>query len=144
MTETKSWIPDVPKERLDELGARIKPVIRYVAGDNKLQRDAGGDPYWLEPADLHNTAYAWNPKPTSRAPALEAICDQRTYHGYGYYGMFKPSIGEVLAQLPEANDDIVAFEIIEQPECADDLNRETEALNAGYHVATTRFYKLAS
>lgn len=145
MVEEKIWIPEVPASRLAELGARIKPVIRYVAGDNKLQRDSGGDPYWLEPCDITKVSYTWNPKPMNRTPKLTPICDVRTYHGYGYYGMFKPSIGEVLAQIPaEHIDRVDAFEIVEQPECADDLNRESEALNAGYHVAKTRLYRIAT
>ena len=50
-------------------------------------------------------------------------------------------VAEVLKQIPEdILNQVIAFEIIGQPETADDLNKEQEALNAGYHVATTRLY----
>lgn len=57
-----------------------------------------------------------------------------------YYGIFKPSIAEVLAQIPEELiEQTVAFETI-GPADADALNKERDALNAGFHVATTRLY----
>jgi hypothetical protein len=58
--------------------------------------------------------------------------------------MFKPSIAEVLAQIPEEHlEQVLAFEIVDSPNNVDDLNAEREALNAGYHIATTRLYKRA-
>lgn len=34
-------------------------------------------------------------------------------HGYGYYGLFKPSVGEVIRQIPkDLLEKVVAFEII--------------------------------
>jgi hypothetical protein len=60
-------------------------------------------------------------------------------HRYGYHGFFKPSIAEVLCQMP-AGLDADFFEVI-GPETAEDLNNELDALKAGFHVATTIFYK---
>lgn len=34
-------------------------------------------------------------------------------HGYGYYGLFKPSVGEIIRQIPkDLLEKVVAFEII--------------------------------
>jgi hypothetical protein len=130
--ETKSWIPEISDERLAELSERIKPLVRN--GDGEL--------CYIRPVDLRGTAYTWSPKIIEKAGEMNVITDITTYHTYGYYGFFKPSIGEVLAQIPaEYVDRVVAFEIIKSPETADDLNREKAALNAGYHVATTRLYE---
>lgn len=64
-----------------------------------------------------------------------------SFHTYGYYGFFKPSIGEVLAQIPADLIEMVRyFEIIESPETKDDMAKEPEAFYAGYHVAKTRLY----
>lgn len=135
MTDTaqvkKSWIPKISDERLRELHKRIKPVVRF----------ANKDLFYIEPVDLRNIAYTWDPKPADKAMGLKTLCDITTYHTYSYYGFFKPSIAEVIAQIPEEHlQKVVAFEIVGKPETASDLNREHEALNEGYHVATTRLY----
>ena len=111
---------------------RIRPVVRHS--------------FWLhhiKPVDLRSTAFTWDPKLTKKADErLTTAFSMPTLHGYGYYGMFKPSIAEVLAQLPRAlAGNVVAFET-NGLDSADDLNGEKIALNAGYHVATTTFYVL--
>lgn len=139
--EKKSRIPEVPKERIKELAERIKPVVRFALGEKGLFRSSEGHPYHIEQVDPFRIAYMWTPKPAGKATSLKPLCEITTYHTYAYYGFFKPTIAEVLAQIPaEHLDKVVAFEIVGGPETADDLNREPEALNAGYHVATTRLY----
>ena len=127
--EKKVWIPEVPKEQIVLLAKRIKPVYDF------------GHKHYIKPVDLFSVAYTWEPKKAKRVVGLKALCDIRTYHGFGYHGFFKPSIAEVLAQIPaEHLSKVVAFEIVDCPKDADDLNKEKEALNAGYHVASTRLY----
>ncbi len=135
------YIPDVPEDRIRELGERIKPVMMFARRGQRLSRSGRGFLYYLEPVDLFGIAYTWDPKPTTRATGLRTLTDITTYHSWGHYSLFKPSIAEVLAVIPEQFlDKVVAFEIIEQPETAADFNRDIEAFNAGYHVATTRLY----
>ncbi len=141
MSETeqmrKSWIPKILDERLQELCKRIKPVVRFVSWFGKGKECL----YYIKPVDPRKIAYTWDPKPRRKARRLKKLCDITTYHSYGYYGFFKPSIAEVIAQIPEEYlNKVVAFEIVENPEKRDDLNLHSEALNAGYHVATTRLY----
>jgi hypothetical protein len=133
-TEAKRiWIPAVSREAILELGKRIKPVIDFGGSYGKC---------YIEPVDLFTIAYTWDPKRARKAVGLEQICDITTYHTWAYYGFFKPTISEVLAQIPAAHLEAVsAFEIIKRPENADDLNKEKVALNAGYHVAVTRLYR---
>lgn len=128
---TKTYIPKVPDERVDELSKRIRPTVKF---DGELR--------YIQPVNLHTIAYMWEPKAAEAATGLVPLRDITTYHSYSYYGFFKPSIGEVLKQIPDdLLEQVVAFEIIGSPENADDLNDEQEALNAGYHVATTRLYR---
>ena len=65
-------------------------------------------------------------------------------HMYGYYGLFKPSVGEVLSQINEYDLPWVkAFEIIEKPETAEDFYKDSFtsiAFENGYHVSTVRLY----
>lgn len=140
----KKWIPSVPRNRIMEIAEQIKPVVRFVGAPDDFHQSMEGEPYYVEPVDLFNVAYTWDPKPLDKAMGLETVCDIRTYHTFGYYGFFKPSIAEVLAQIPEEHlSRVIAFEIVDSPKDASDLNRELEAVNAGYHVAITRLYSRA-
>ena len=159
---SKSWISEITDERLAELVGRIKPIVRMeciITEDvefedgatgfrmrpdpsDKMQPWDSGEQYYIEPVDPRGVAYTWDPTPTEKAMGLMQIRDITTYHTFGYHGMFKPSIAEVLAMIPEdVVEEVVAFEIIDCPKTADDLNKNLEALHAGYHVATTRLYK---
>lgn len=106
----------------------IKPTVRF-----------GKKLFYIKPVDLFNIAYLWSPKPDKEAVEtnLYSLGEYTTYHEYGYYGLFKPSISEVLSQVPkDIQDKVVAFEIINLIDFDEDL----DALNDGYHVAKTRFY----
>ena len=67
------------------------------------------------------------------------IAEFPCYHTYGYPGLFKPSIAEVLQQFP---DDVLekanAFYMISYPENASDLNLQSEIVNAGCHQSTVK------
>lgn len=124
-----SRIPNVPKERICELAKRIKPVVRFTSGL-----------HYIKPVDLFTIAFTWDPKRASKAKGLRKLRDITTYHTYGYHGFFKPSIAEVLAQIPaELLGEAVAFET-HGPDSVDDLNAHLEELNAGLHVACTTLY----
>jgi len=135
-------IPEISNERLKELVKRIRPVVRYAKGEKGLFESGEGIPYYIKPVHPRNVSYLWNAKPVKMAAGLATLTDITTYHTYGYHGFFKPSIAEVIAQIPEKHiDRIMAFEIIESPETADDLNLHLQELNEGYHVAVTRLYR---
>lgn len=118
-------IPKLTREELIARALKIKPVI----WENNLQ--------FIKPVDLERVAFTWDPKPVKKAKGLTELFRQTTYHHCNYYGFFKPSIAEVLAQIPEDKiKGIVAFSTdlvstnIDQ--CVtDDYN---------YHIATTVFY----
>ncbi len=141
LTEKKNHIPEISDQKLQELCERIKPVIRFARGPKGLFRSREGYAYYIDPVDPRSIAFTWDPKPTKRATWLQSLCDITTYHTYNYYGLFKPSIAQVIAQIPEEHiDKVVAFEIIICPETSADLNDYNKELNEGYHVATTRLY----
>lgn len=126
-------IPNVLQEKVLELSKTIRPLVVDELGDLR----------YCEETELFNVSYTWNPKFGDKATLQEGTKVEhiRTYHTYGYYGMFKPSIAEVISCIPEHMwNKVYAFEIVDKPRDADDLNKEREALNAGFHVATTRLY----
>lgn len=137
MTEKKKWIPDVSEDRIRELAEKIKPVVRI---DGKQR--------YIKPVDLFRVAFTWEPKPAFFEPKnLTTLKDITTFHGWAYYGFFKPSIAEVLAQIPEElTDKVVAFEIVESPQSASDFYKTDEsraAFNDGFHTAKTRLFTLS-
>lgn len=130
MGKPRFEIPSIDDATLVTLAERIRPVVR---------RD--GDLYYIKPVDLRRIAFTWDPKVTSQAVGLEPVISFKTLHRYAYHGFFKPSIAEVLAQIPAdlLDDNVVAFEV-KGPKDADDLNKDSAALNAGFHVAMTTLY----
>lgn len=133
-----SWITD---DKIIERYSHIKPVVEK---DSEL--------YWLRKfsdEELFNINYLWNDETEKPVKEGEIISipgkDFRCLHKYGYYGLFKPSIAEVLTQIDsEVLDLVVAFEIIELPEAADDFYKDeftAAAFNSGHHVSTVRLYK---
>jgi len=57
-----------------------------------------------------------------------------------YAGSFKPTVREVISQIPaEVRDEVVAF-LVDGTNTVDDTNREREARDAGLHVAKTTLY----
>lgn len=109
----------------------IKPIMVFE-----------GRLFFIEEPRSRDEAFTWDPKPTTQARDISPVIDITTYHTFGYYGFFKPTWAEVLAQIPRAFLPLVsAFEIIDWPKNATDLNEKADALNQGYHVATTRLYR---
>lgn len=132
--ETNNFIPKISSVVLHELARRIKPVISFL-------KDGVSTRYYIKEVSLSSVAYTWDPVKTEVAEELVVLGQIITYHTYGYYGFFKPSIAEVLAQIPEKYLGVVcAFEIVAQPQTADDLNENIAILDAGYHVAITQLY----
>ena len=152
-------IPKITNEELERRYSKLKPLVRNE--NNEL--------CWigaLTPKQLRGISYIWDPKFIRPVKENELMPIQAyeftTIHEYGYYGMFKPSVAEVLSQLtlPDYKDifrddyeihdmrtDImmkpVAFEVFDYPETREDLYKDhlhASILNAGYHVAQVRIY----
>lgn len=124
-------IPKISDEELEKLYNKIKPLVKI-----------DGILHWIkQPQSLRNVSFLWSPEIFIPAPGFTEICTIQTLHTYGYHGVFKPSVAEVLAQIPVCIvNETVAF-YTEGPQTAEDLNKHTEELNEGYHVARTTFYK---
>ena len=94
----KLSIPPITDVELMRRYLKIKPIAE-VAEVKYWLRD-----YSLE--ELRKLAYLWNIVPDKREPVGEALSNHTKYefqclHTFGYHGIFKPSIAEVLAQIPE-------------------------------------------
>lgn len=138
----KVSITSISDEELMKRYEHIKPVIKK---EGKL--------YYLREFtldEIKGTSYIWNAHEDVREEVGEdelEVLEGRDFfclHGYGYYGLFKPSIEEVLTQIKEDYIPLVkAFEIIESPKTANDFYKDSFtsiAFDNGYHVSTVRLY----
>lgn len=87
-------IPDITDEQIREM-LHIEPIM-HVMGD-KYAKLIYDNQTWK---DIINNSYLWDVKEgdTLWMDSLNRV-DFITYHTYGYYGFFKPSIREVYAQI---------------------------------------------
>jgi len=113
-------IPKLSEEELEARMARIKPMIRYSSKTNSngttLFQDGEGDLYYI--ADISPGIRPFTCEPTNPTTQPEDVNPNsyksiRTYH-YGGCGVrFQPSIGDVLAQIPEEDfERCVGFEVV--------------------------------
>lgn len=139
----KVSIPKISDEEMMKRYEQIKPVIT-VNGKLHYFRE-----FTLK--ELSGISYLWNSDEDVREEVGEdelEVLEGKDFvclHGYGYYGLFKPSVGEVLSQIKEYDIPLVkAFEIIESPETASDFHKDSFtsiAFDNGYHVSTVRLYR---
>jgi len=128
--EKLDLIPKLSQEELQKRAGRIKPVVGF-----------NGSQYYIHDVDIAQVSFIWDPKKKNKAKGLVALCEILTYHTYGHPMLFKPSIAEVLSQIPDTHlDKVIAFQIVGQPESVEDLNQYGAITNSGYHMAITQLY----
>lgn len=75
-------------------------------------------------------------------PVAEKVGEFITLHGFAYYGFFKPSIGEIVSQLPSElfdEEKLAGRKIyLTNKMISDDVN--TSMLNQNWHIAKTIVY----
>ena len=126
----KIILPQLSDEELWERYKHIKPVAKK---DNLF--------YHLKVYNiemLRHQSFIWNGKDELREQInpkdIEELDDFSCYHTYGYYGLFKPTIAEVLQQFPdELLDEANAFYMLKYPESMQDLKEQEDIFNLGCH-----------
>lgn len=83
-------VPEISDRRLAELLERLVPIT--VDGQERAS--------FIQMPHPRTEAYLWSPDPSGPVPGLRVLVRFRTFHAYGAPSLFKPSIAEVLAQLP--------------------------------------------
>jgi len=121
---------EISDEDLNRRMALVKPLVRR-----------GGKLWQIKSPDPRKTAFPWDPELTEPAGDVEVVTSITTLHTFGYRGLFKPSIAEVLAKTSDDLAGRADFYVVDGPKHAADLNKQADAVDAGYHIATTTFYK---
>lgn len=134
----KLEIPEIDDNRLKELYQLLKPIVtidemKYLLREFTLR--------------IRNQSYIWNRHEDKRdivdPNKLETVDDFLCLHTWGYYGLFKPSIAEVLSQAPESViEQANTFEIIESLETREDVFKYKEVIDNGFHLSKVRAYKM--
>ena len=129
-------IPKISDDMLEKLALKIKPVVRFMDGVS----NPNGELYYIQGVDYHRDltirSFVWDPKPIAPARDLVHYKDIKTYHTCDSHVFFKPSIAEVIAQIPE-NDitTVMAFETLS-------LGLTSKNCTPDYHhFTTTKLYK---
>lgn len=135
-------IPHVSDEELEKRYAKVKPLVVHDP-DSTANDDTWGSLWTIEKPNFRAVSYIWDPKRLKQAGKVKAVTTIQTYHSYGAPVLFKPSVAEVLSQIPEKYFDgsVDAFYISKAPQSADDLNKYKAALDEGYHVAAVTLVK---
>ena len=103
----KYEIPKMSDKDIAHWYENIRPIVKR---DTYLRK--------LSERELTHVAYTWLTEAIDYAEKvdftkLSVLEDIKMLHGYGYYGLFKPSVGEVIRQIPkDLLEKVVAFEII--------------------------------
>ena len=132
-------IPKLSKDELIQLYKKIKPMvtlydIKYLLKEFTID-------------EVINNSYLWDVEKNKRdivSPYnLKEIDEFACLHRYAYYGFFKPSIAEVLSQLPEQSKmEADVFEIVEEPITRDDIFKYPEVIDKGMQLSKVKTYKL--
>ena len=127
-------IPKLSQDQINQFLAHMEPVFHDY--HNKL--------WSMKPVNPYNVAFTWEPKSVGESHhdlvELERI---RTRHTFGAPALFKPSINEVLAQIPE---DLIALTVAFEtfPEYDPAVGAMSQFTEDGeQHEATTVLYARA-
>lgn len=124
-------VPDISDEELQKRYESIKPIQKV-----------GGKYFLLEECDLRKVAYLWAPKHQEEVKVKE-VARIKTHHHTGYISLFKPSIAEVLTQIPpEYLSTVHYFEVIVDDSSGTDTQIRCFSSGTG-HLATTVLYMAA-
>ena len=133
--DKKIILPKITDEELLKRYTRIKPIVLYKEMYYYLKK--------YNIYQIRNYDYLWDLRKNIRKKVdmnnSEVIGEFPCFHTFGYVGMFKPSIAEVLSQFPdELIKEANAFYLSEYPQNINDLNMQSEIISAGCHKSTVK------
>lgn len=135
----KFSIPEMTKEDIAKWYEKIKPIVCHN-GDLMYMRE-------FSPDELIHKSYTWFNKPEDFGDkvdlsTLSIFTDVKMLHKFSFHGYFKPSVGEIIRQIPEEFRSLVdAFEIIYSPNGQPDFEIFNDEFNQNYHVSVVRLYQ---
>lgn len=136
--ERKLEIPKMSEEEIVHWYSTIRPIVEDCESKTRYLRE-------LTPNELINVAYTWLDKPSDYAEEVDfnhlaILEDKLMFLSFGYKGLFRPRVGEVIRQIPkEYLEKVVAFEIINSAIGLD--SKYNNELKAGWRACIVRLYE---
>ena len=130
----KFEISKLSRDELIHWYSTIKPIVEH---DTYLRE--------LTPDELTYSSYTWLSEPSDYGEKvdfskLSVLEDRKMLHVCSFYGFFKPSVAEVICQIPPSKRPrVVAFEILEAAIGMNSIFKPE--LDAGFHVSIVRLYQ---
>lgn len=144
-------LPSLPREELDRRLQKVVPFRRF--GEDKLKE------CWVIKINGFDTAYTWERERTGEFLGLSfgfnedileritgednsfrTIFPTKTYvtqHTFGYHGLFKPTLIEVVSQLPAALFDHEKVYITTEPYMRDKADYYPLGVDCDIHLGLT-------
>lgn len=130
-------IPEMSNEEIAGWYKSIRPIV-------------GNGMYYLRELskkELTSIAYTWLKEPGDYTykvdyTKLSILEDRKMLHKYDWFESFKPTVGEVIRQIPKDylyHKKVVAFQILDGPVAMETTFRNE--LDAGFHVSIVRLYQ---
>lgn len=135
----KIKIPEMDRKDIVKWYATIKPIVRENGKFMYLRK--------LKDKEVLNAHYTELRQVEDYAgrvdfSLLSVLADVKMLHGFSRDSFFRPSVGEVISQIPkDMLEKVVAFEIIYAPTTSDDFNIFKREFEAGFHVSVVRLYQ---
>lgn len=115
-------LPDISDSTLKELVKTVRPMYQF--------KEQGLS--FIKLPDLRGESFIWSPEFLEKAENIEAFRGIETLHSYGSPSLFKPSIAEVLSQIPdEFITETVGFT----------TEQKGFSMREKYHTANTILYR---
>ncbi len=114
---------------------KIKPLIRFAKTTAGHIQHEAGDLYHIKDVNIYSRSFLWEPKPTkiAREVSPKPFATLQMQFIYGAPVFFKPTIAEVIAQIPEKDlERTVGFEV--------DGNNVGFTDDSCHHVANVMLY----
>lgn len=134
----KFKIPNMSNKDVANWYANIKPIVDNEGTPNYLRElkdyELGNAITFLQPTDYADKV---------DFSKLSVLGDVKMLHRYSYVGFFKPSVKEIISQIPsDMIEKVVAFEMIYTSDSIIDLNDIfNEEIHQGFHVSVVRLYQ---
>lgn len=135
----KIKIPEMDRKDIIKWHATIKPIVREDGKFIYLRK--------LKDKEVLNAHYTElkQLKDYGRRvdfSELSILADVKMLHGFSSDSFFRPSVGEVIRQIPkDMIGKVVAFEIVYFPTTSADFNLFKKEFEAGFHVSVVRLYQ---
>lgn len=127
-------IPEMSNEDITHWYKSIKPIVNHGVYLRKLSSE-----------ESTNVAYTWLTKSKDYADPVDyskllVLEDVKMLHEFGMIALFKPSVGEVIRQIPKEHlEKVVTFEIIYGAIGMTSTFKDES--KQGFHVSIVRLYQ---